>query len=194
MKKDKLFRNLNSSRQVRFLWSKNASCFLHTNVSPYLCTSNKIYLYIALSWGTIFYLSQANLFHLSVFLYNLCLIIACFSIMHISFDFKHVNIQYRNAFHNNLLSPVVWWHLHRKFSSKPSCGPVGCGCRIHWLNFLYRAKTPAKSVLIYDTKQSDGQASVMVELWGMWSTPLLPSLPSSHKPGVVALDKVLCMG
>ena len=26
----------------------------------------------------------------------------------------------------------------------------------------------------YDTKQSDGEASVMLELWGMLSTPLLP--------------------
>ena len=29
----------------------------------------------------------------------------------------------------------------------------------------------------YDTKQSDGEASVMLELWGMQSTPLLPLLP-----------------
>ena len=28
----------------------------------------------------------------------------------------------------------------------------------------------------YDTKQSDGEVSVM-ELWGMWSIPSLPSLP-----------------
>ncbi len=28
----------------------------------------------------------------------------------------------------------------------------------------------------YDTKQSDGEAPVMLELWGMWSTPLLLSL------------------
>ena len=25
----------------------------------------------------------------------------------------------------------------------------------------------------YDIKQSDGEAPVMLELWGMWSTPLL---------------------
>ena len=30
---------------------------------------------------------------------------------------------------------------------------------------------------LYDTKKSDGEASVMLELWGMQSTPLLPSLP-----------------
>ena len=27
-----------------------------------------------------------------------------------------------------------------------------------------------------DTKQYDGEAPAMLELWGMWSTPLLPSL------------------
>ena len=40
----------------------------------------------------------------------------------------------------------------------------------------------------YETKQSDGEASVMLELWGMWSTPSLPSLPGSLWLGVVALD------
>ena len=35
----------------------------------------------------------------------------------------------------------------------------------------------------YDTKQSDG------EVQGMRSTPLLPSLPGSLRPGVVAPDK-----
>ena len=27
----------------------------------------------------------------------------------------------------------------------------------------------------YDTKQSDGEYPVMLELWGLWNTPLLPS-------------------
>ena len=34
----------------------------------------------------------------------------------------------------------------------------------------------------------------MLELWGMRSTPLLPSLPGPVWPGVVAPDKVLSMG
>ena len=34
----------------------------------------------------------------------------------------------------------------------------------------------------------------MLELWGMWSTPLLPLLPGPFWPGVVAPDKVLLMG
>ncbi len=29
----------------------------------------------------------------------------------------------------------------------------------------------------------------MLELWGMWSTPLLPSLPGPLWPGMVAPDK-----
>ena len=34
----------------------------------------------------------------------------------------------------------------------------------------------------------------MLELWGTWSIPLLPSLPGSLGPGVVAPDRVLSMG
>ena len=46
----------------------------------------------------------------------------------------------------------------------------------------------------YDTKLSDGEVSVMLELWGMWSTSSLPSLPGPLWPGVVAPDRVLSMG
>ena len=46
----------------------------------------------------------------------------------------------------------------------------------------------------YDTKQSDGEVPVMMELWGMWSTPSLPSLPGPHWPAMVAPDRVLSMG
>ena len=55
-------------------------------------------------------------------------------------------------------------------------GPVGWGYRIHWLHLC---KTPTTSVLIYDTKKSDSQVPVLLELWGMRSTPSLPSLPSA---------------
>ena len=36
----------------------------------------------------------------------------------------------------------------------------------------------------YDTKQSDGDAPMMLELWGMWSTLLLLLLPGPLWPGV----------
>ena len=45
----------------------------------------------------------------------------------------------------------------------------------------------------YDIKQSDSEASVMVELWGMWSSPSLPLLPAPLWPEVVAPGRVLSM-
>ena len=46
----------------------------------------------------------------------------------------------------------------------------------------------------YDTKWSDGEAPVMLELLGMQSTPLLSSLPGPLWPGVVAPDRILYIG
>ena len=33
----------------------------------------------------------------------------------------------------------------------------------------------------------------MLELWGMWSTPSLPSLSGPLRPGVIAPERVLFM-
>ena len=46
----------------------------------------------------------------------------------------------------------------------------------------------------YDHKQSNGEAPVMLELWGKQSTLSLPSLSGPLRPGVVASDRVLSMG
>ena len=59
---------------------------------------------------------------------------------------------------------------------------------------LQRSKTPTNECPVYDTKQSDGEVPVMLELWVMQSTPSLPSLPGLLWPGVVAPDRVLFMG
>ena len=45
----------------------------------------------------------------------------------------------------------------------------------------------------YDTKQSDGEVPIMLELWEMQSTPSFPSLPDSLWLAVVAPDRVLSM-
>ena len=45
----------------------------------------------------------------------------------------------------------------------------------------------------YDTKQSDGEVLVILELWGMWKTPSLQSLPGLLWPGVIAPGRVLTM-
>ena len=53
--------------------------------------------------------------------------------------------------------------------------------------FLQRGKTPNECPE-YDIKLSDG------EIWGMMSTPSLTLLPGPLSPGVLAPDRVLCMG
>ena len=59
---------------------------------------------------------------------------------------------------------------------------------------LQRGKTPPNKCPGYDTKHFDGEASVILELWRMQSTPLLPSLPGPLWLGVVAPARVLSMG
>ena len=53
---------------------------------------------------------------------------------------------------------------------------------------------PTNESPVYDNKQSDDEASVMLELWGRRSTSSLPSLSGSLWPRVVAPDRVLFMG
>ena len=54
---------------------------------------------------------------------------------------------------------------------------------------LQRGKTPHPNEYPgYDTKQSDGEASLRLELWGMRSTPLMPALPDPLWPRVVTFD------
>ena len=44
---------------------------------------------------------------------------------------------------------------------------------------------------VYDIKQSDGKAPVMLEFGGMWSNPSLPLLPGQLWPGLVAPARVI---
>ena len=57
-------------------------------------------------------------------------------------------------------------------------------CRIRRLLFC-RGVRPTNEWSGNDAKQSDCEVTVMLELWGIWSTPLLPSLRSLLWPGVV---------
>ena len=57
---------------------------------------------------------------------------------------------------------------------------------------LHRGKNLPNECPGYDTKQSE--VPVMLELWGMWSTPSLPLLPGPLWSGMVAPDRVLSMG
>ena len=72
---------------------------------------------------------------------------------------------------------------------KKEFGPVGWGYRTHRLHLCSGVRLP-QLVSRYDTKQSDGQAPLMLELWGMRSTSLLPSLPGPLWPEVLVYDRV----
>ena len=43
-------------------------------------------------------------------------------------------------------------------------------------------------------KKSDGEVPVILEPWGIRSTPSLPLLQDPHSPGVVVPDRALSMG
>ena len=57
---------------------------------------------------------------------------------------------------------------------------VGWGCRIYQLHLCRGIKHPHPNKCPgHDTKQSDGEVPVMLEILGMWSTSSLPLLPGS---------------
>ena len=74
-----------------------------------------------------------------------------------------------------------------------SC-PVGWRWKINRQLLCRGVRTPPQRVSWYNTKQSDGEFPVMLELWGRRSISSLPSLPAPFWSGVVAPDRVLSMG
>ena len=48
-------------------------------------------------------------------------------------------------------------------------------------------------IYVYDTKKAAGESPVMLELWVMLSTSLLPLLPDLLWPSMVELDRVLSL-
>ena len=77
-------------------------------------------------------------------------------------------------------------------SGQHTC-PVGWGCRIHRLHLCRGVKFPPSPTSVLDMTQNNGDVPVILELWGMQSTPLLPLLPGPLWLGVVAPDRVLSM-
>ena len=80
------------------------------------------------------------------------------------------------------------WRTYWELSS------LGWGCRIHQLHLCRRVNPPSNDCPDNDSKQSDGEAPVMLEHWEIQSTSSLPSLPVPLSPGEVAPDRVLSMG
>ena len=65
---------------------------------------------------------------------------------------------------------------------------------VHQLYLCRGVRPLPTSVLLYDTKQSDGEVQFKLELWEIQSTHSFPSLPGPLWSGVVAPDRALLMG
>ena len=89
----------------------------------------------------------------------------------------------------NNLHPIIWYQIIPLQSDYA----ISWVCRIHRLHLIYWVGT-TKEYPGYDTKQFHGKAPVILELWGMQTTPTLPSLPRPLWPGVKAPDRVQSMG
>ena len=63
--------------------------------------------------------------------------------------------------------------------------PLGWGCRINRRNLCRRVRR-LNECLEYNTKQSDGEVTVMLELWGMWNIPSFPLISGPLWSGMAA--------
>ena len=85
------------------------------------------------------------------------------------------------------------WLIDYKTQPNQTKSYIGWGCRIHRLFVCRGARPLTNEFPVYDTKQS-GEVPIMLELWGMRSTPSFPSLPGPLWHGVVAPGRVLSIG
>ena len=65
---------------------------------------------------------------------------------------------------------------------------------VEYIAYLQYGKTPINECTGYEFKQSDGEAPVMLDLWGIWWAPSLPSLSGPLWSGVVTPKRILSMG
>ena len=91
------------------------------------------------------------------------------------------------VFFNQFLPDIIKSIRQRKRINQKICRQIICIMFIKYIYiyiYIYNNEGPG-----YDTKQSDGEASVMLELWGMRSTLSLPLLLGPLWSGIVASDR-----
>ena len=89
---------------------------------------------------------------------------------------------------------IIWAITQEVIVNKFITCPIGYGCRILRLLLCWGVTPSPNKCPVYNTKQSDGKVPVMLELWGMRSTPSLPSLPGPLWSRMVAPDRALSLG
>ena len=81
----------------------------------------------------------------------------------------------------------------QKKSGNLSFSPRNIHLCVFWPNRLCKERILPQRVFWYDTKQSGGESQVLLQVWGMRSTSLLPSLPDPLWPGMLVSDRALSM-
>ena len=112
--------------------------------------------------------------------------LTCFVLLCLQRFFLHLIWYQVFLFKTNSLYTVIW--------SQVSLAQLA-GAVEYTDCFSAKGKTPPRNECPgYDTKQSDGEVLVMLELWGILSTSSLPFLSGPLWPGMVAPDRALSMG
>ena len=90
------------------------------------------------------------------------------------------------------MSVITFKTIYRNVILTFTICPVGWGCRIHRLHLCKGVRPPPNRCPIYYSKQSNGEDTVMLELWGNVEYPFITIALDVHvKPKVVTQDKVL---
>ena len=90
----------------------------------------------------------------------------------------------------------LYIYIYIYFVNTHSCkvAPSARAVLIRILLLCRGTTPPTNECSEYGTKQSDLEVPVILEFWGIRSTPSMPSLPSPLWPRVVASNRVLFMG
>ena len=119
-----------------------------------------------------------------------------FSLYQLRHFTNFIHLSYNGCLWNNILSVGMYLYIlvntscmYFMYGLKCSSLPSQLGLLNTPTASLQRGKTPPNKCPWYDTKQSDGEVPVILELWGMQSTPSLPSLPGLFWLGMVAPAK-----
>ena len=87
------------------------------------------------------------------------------------------------------------FHLVRIILSSIHLAQLIRAVKIRRLHLCTGIRTPPRNEYpIYDARHTNGEVPVMLELWGIRSSPSLPSLSGPLRPAVVAPNRVLSMG
>ena len=136
------------------------------------------------------------LYWIGAFVFSSFLLV-CFIFIFILFVFLFVCLFFFVFFFVLLVKcPLNWVENLTTGSSLDNWTPnPACGLFYTPTVSLQRGETPPPNKCPEsDTKQSDHESPLMLDLWRMWSTPSLPLLPGPIWLGVLAFDRVLSMG